>query len=365
MDMELMIKIASKDLDKIKKPGLKASLKETAKKAMGRNVASSDLLFWPAGLLLLGLSECALRDNTDPHLTSAAKELALASATDYIKNWKDQTGEKISFVDDALSGVAMINLFARTGQDHFMQSATKIATFLHRAPKNIEESIIYNPKAGNDYIFADGAGQSAMFLSYYGFIFHKTSATKLAAKQLLNYYNHGIDKTTGLPYHAFSLGEAKKLGLLGWGRAMGWLLMGYSEYVATMKITGNKEEDHINNIILSQYKNLVYTTLSYQRLDGGFSWLLPAVEGEPDTSATAMIGYAIALSLAFDLLPEDESRIRQALLRMKDFVLNHTKNGQVNQALSSCEDLAVHRQVYGHFPWGQGAALAFLSIMNL
>ena len=38
------------------------------------------------------------------------------------------------------------------------------------------------------------------------------------------------------------------------------------------------------------------------------------------------------------------------------------ERGRVGSALSSCEDFGVHYQNYGHYPWGQGAALAAASL---
>ena len=89
-----------------------------------------------------------------------------------------------------------------------------------------------------------------------------------------------------------------------------------------------------------------------------------------------MIGYALAKTLECGLFREEsleaisdiigdsdinEDKITKALLRMQDFLLLHTDKGSVQKSLSGCEDIGVHRQVYGHYPWGQGAALAMLT----
>ena len=108
--------------------------------------------------------------------------------------------------------------------------------------------------------------------------------------------------------------------------------------------------------------------IQISRFDGGFSWLLPAVEGEADTSATAMIAYSMANWLRSGMFQSHAKELseeaKEAIQRAKDFLLENTENGSVLQSLSSCEDLAVHRQIYGHYPWGQGSALAFFSITD-
>ncbi|WP_026669662.1 glycoside hydrolase family 88 protein [Butyrivibrio sp. AE3006] len=382
-ELESFISVAREDLANIHKRSLKDSMKDVAKKALGRPSATKDMIFWPAGVLLFGLTEAI-----SPVISESLKTEITTDINSFIKKWQDEGSEKVSFVDDSVFGAGLLGMYKITDDEKLKQSASKIYDFLNNSPKNRTGSIIYNPKAGNDYIFADGAGQSAMFLSRYGAEIDD-KAFELAATQLINYYDHGMDFRSGLPYHAFTMSTAKKLGLLGWGRAMGWLIMGYAEFLTSIYKTSDIHNDAAGQVILpagidsktldiikEQFINLVRTTLSYQRLDGGFSWQLQSIEGEPDTSATAMIGYALAKTLECGLFREEsleaisdiigdsdinEDKITKALLRMQDFLLLHTDKGSVQKSLSGCEDIGVHRQVYGHYPWGQGAALAMLT----
>ena len=392
-ELESFISVAREDLANIHKRSLKDSMKDVAKKALGRPSATKDMIFWPAGVLLFGLTEAIT-----PVISESLKAEITTDINSFIKKWQDEGSEKVSFVDDSVFGAALLGMYKITDDEKLKQSASKIYDFLNNSPKNRTGSIIYNPKAGNDYIFADGAGQSAMFLSRYGAEIDD-KAFELAATQLINYYDHGMDFRSGLPYHAFTMSAAKKLGLLGWGRAMGWLIMGYAEFLTCIYKTSDIHNDAAGQVILpagidsktldiikEQLINLVRTTLSYQRLDAGFSWQLQAIEGEPDTSATAMIGYALARTLKsgiFDGAATNNSQnssrnvnkggdfdgnstlscesVKQSLLRMQDFILLHSEKGSVQKSLSGCEDIGVHRQVYGHYPWGQGAALAMLT----
>ncbi|WP_026664275.1 glycoside hydrolase family 88 protein [Butyrivibrio sp. FC2001] len=375
--IEQIIRVTEKDLSEINNYSARDALKDVAKKALKRGVTNRDPIFWPAGLLMLGLSEAATSpsDSTSELISKELNSEIIGNLRAYIDKWI-KSGKEVSFVDDSVAGITMIKLYEATGERQFHHGAAKIANFLSQATKNDEESIIYNPARGNDLIYADGAGQAAMFLAKYGTVFHKRNAIALAAKQLINFYNNGFDKKSGLPYHAFSLAEEKKAGIIGWGRAVGWLMLGYSEILSNI----NKEENHgdgpIGDAILkstseklmSEFYSLIKVTLEYQRPDGGFSWLLPAVEGEADTSATAMIAYSMANWLRSGMFQSHAKELseeaKEAIQRAKDFLLENTENGSVLQSLSSCEDLAVHRQIYGHYPWGQGSALAFFSITD-
>ncbi|WP_408070062.1 glycoside hydrolase family 88 protein [Butyrivibrio sp. JL13D10] len=375
--LEQIIKVAQKDLIQINNYSAKDALKDAARKALKRATTNRDPLFWPAGMLMLGLSEAALSPSGSASdlISQSISDDIIKCLNSYIEKWI-KSGSQVSYVDDSVSGITLIKLYQATGERRYHHAASRIANFLSQAPKTADESIIYNPSKGNDLVYADGAGQSAMFLSKYGTVFHKRNALALAAKQLLNYHANGFDKMSGLPYHAFSLENEKKCGIIGWGRAVGWLMMGYSEILANI----SNEETHGNGPIgdsilkstseklMAEFYSLVKVTLQYQRPDGGFSWLLPAVEGEPDTSATAMIAYSLSNWLRSGMfrshaadLAEDAKR---ALISAKAFLLCHTENGSVNQSLSGCEDIAVHRQQYGHYPWGQGSTLALLSIMQ-
>lgn len=375
--LEQIIKVAENDLNNINNYTTRDRVKDAAKKALHRQTTNRDPLFWPAGMLMLGLSEAALSPSgsVSKMISTDLQKEMINSLETYIKRWIKK-GKEVSFVDDSISGIAMVHLYEATGEKLYHHGAAKIANFLSQTMKDDNECIIYNPSKGNDLVYADGAGQSAMFLSRYGKVFHKRNAIALAAKQLIGFHQYGFDKKSGLPYHAFSLSRDQKEGIIGWGRAVGWLMMGYSEILSNICRIEDDSSTPIDASIvkntaeklMAEFYNLIKVTLEYQRPDGGFSWLLPAVDGPADTSATAMIVYSMANWLRSGIfithaadLSED---VKKAVLEARSFLLANTENGSVNASLSSCEDLAVHRQIYGHYPWGQGCSLAALSIIE-
>ncbi len=344
-----MINVARQDLNNINKYSAKDILKDTAKRVIGRPASNRDMLFWPAGMLLLGLTDAYLSLPSDDSL----KGEILEDIKNYVDTWAEATDEKISYVDDALAGLSILSLFTTTGDKKYLSYAGKIYDFLCSYPKDKNGSIIYNRSASNDYIFADGVGETVMFLSRFSAITRSDEARTLAKKQLENFHRNGMDKLSGLPYHAFSSEKNSKLGLLGWGRACGWLFMGYGEYINCFRSSDDE--------IKSQFIELSETLLKLRRPDGGFSWHVPSIEGAPDTSAASMIAYGFSQGLSCGIYGTDTEKYNKAVLDATAFIEQHTKNGSVNDALSGCEDLGVHRQVYGHFPWGQGAALALIS----
>ncbi len=64
-----------------------------------------------------------------------------------------------------------------------------------------------------------------------------------------------------------------KYGIIGWGRATGWLLMGMSGIICD---TGDKE-------VLAAFREIIDAVFTHQRRDGLFSWQLEAMDGPADT----------------------------------------------------------------------------------
>lgn len=346
-----MVREAIRKLDTINDVSPIKRAKELVKGAMGRSIRPRDPMFWPAGLLMLGLIQA--RDK----FTSSHREESLiaeidGAILDYVNTWNNKYDGVIDYIDDSLAGVAMVKMYTRTREAIYRSGAERIWDFVRNAPTDEEGSIIYNPGRKNQNIFADGVGQTAMFLSNYGKEFDHAAGLSMARTQLLNFRKHGMDKRSGLNYHGYELRDQSgagaatvdKKGLIGWGRATGWLMMGLSEY---LKCTDGKDTE-----LTVWYKELADLIYSYTKPAGGFSWLLPATEAHLDTSATGMLLYGIRDAYGVDdLAPAIES-----------LFANTTDSGIVTSALSSCDDFAVHYQIYGDFPWGQGAALMALSL---
>lgn len=333
-------------------PGQRA--KDLVKNALGRSVRTRDPMFWPAGMLMLGLSEAGRRAASEGSDDMTAK--IDRAVLDHMRLWKEKYGRKISYIDDALAGVAFVRLHERTEDEklrsELREAADKIYKYLQEAARDPEGTIVYNADRSLSNVFADGIGQTAMFLSAYARAFGVTDAEKLARVQLANFMKHGMDDRSGLPYHGYALakdGTCEKRGVLSWGRAAGWLIMGLSEYVKVSDETQAEE----NAGIIDWYRGLSKALLTYQKSEGGYGWQVQAVDGHTDTSATGMIVYGL-LNGGGAAAGEVEASLKA--------LLNSTEGGKVVSALSSCDDFGVHYQTYGNYPWGQGAALAAISL---
>jgi hypothetical protein len=393
-----LVRETIRELDDIMKVSPRDRVKDLAKSALGRSVRTKDPMFWPAGMLLLGLAEarnvlffCASEaDATSAE--SAGKAAALIEDIDaallrHLHLWKDKYGGKIEYIDDALAAAALLKMSygdgdsgtfseIRSGEESCVSPckclpgkelsglcrlfADRMYAYLQNAPRDDDGIIVYNASKSSS-IFADGIGQTSMFLSLYGRCFGEDRALDLAKKQLLGFMKNGMDEKSHLPYHGFARGEdgsIEKKGVLSWGRAAGWLIMGLSEYVRCMRMerTSGADADGAgadDTLLLDWYKELTTALLTYTRPDGGYSWQVQAIDGHLDTSATGMILYGILNGCG--CAQKDMTRGRELFDR-------ETSDGKVGNALSSCDDFGVHYQTYGNYPWGQGAGLAFVSL---
>ena len=69
-------------------------------------------------------------------------------------------------------------------------------------------------------------------------MFGNAEAAALARRQIGSFLNYGMDYLSSLPYHGYDRQSGVKYGIIGWGRATGWLLMGMSGIICD---TGDKE----------------------------------------------------------------------------------------------------------------------------
>lgn len=306
-------------------------LKDTVKKLCGRAVPERDPIFWPAGLLMLGLVEAGK--------TQAVKE--------YLQLWL-QEGGQVRYVDDALAGYVILRLYEADGDPMWKEAAEHIWAFLRSAPTDEAGAIIYNPSRGNAWIYADGCGQTSLFLSRYAKVFGAAEAADLARVQIGSFLNSGLDVRSGLPYHGYDAKSGLRYGIIGWGRAVGWFLMGLAGYLS----------DREDPEAAAAAREMTDSVFSYLRRDRLFSWQLEALDGPLDTSASGMIYWSADRLCEAGVLKDFD---RNLLADGADALRRQINGGKVFGASAECTDFAQYRQEYGSYPWGQGAVLAFLA----
>lgn len=339
-----MVKEAEYELLKYPKRNIGYRLKRTIKMLAGRKVEPIDKINWPNGLL----AKC-LADYYKEHKNSEEARIIVNTLKKYYDKWIG-SNHKMYYLDDAFSGMALIDLHQITGEDKYKQAADKIAQYLFHHETDNAGSLSYRPKQKNDYIFADAIGMVCPFLCKYGSTYGDMNAVNLAVTQLQNFIGFGMDEKTGLPYHGYQYESGVKYGIIGWGRAVGWLMIGMAESLAYMEETRPSYEP-----IKQAYRRLVDKVEAYQLEGGLYSWQLGAKDGPVDTSATAMILYAIARSLDTKVLIGIH---KSRMMRGREALWNSVKEGKIYGCLAECQGFGMYPQVYGAYPWSLGPALS-------
>ena len=271
----------------------------------------------------------------------------------YYDKWIEK-GSSIDFVDQAINGYTLIYLYEVTKKGRYKELLDSILKFLMDHPKVENDSIPYRIKVSDD-IYIDALGMVCPFLCRYGSKTNNTEAIDLGAKQIVNYINNGLDYHTGLPYHGYNLHHNTKLGIIGWGRAVGWLLIGMVDSLEYIP----EDNTHYDQIKVS-FINIVGQVVTFQNKKGHFAWQLSATEGFADTSATSMICYAIKRGMMLGIL--DSIYIKNTAVAM-EYLRESVQDGVVTGSSAECRGFSIYPQKYAAYPWAQGptTALATLS----
>lgn len=365
----------------------KTRVKECIKKyLLRRQTAPEDLIFWPTGLLAAGLweyrqSSLTGRGQEEPERADAGKQtstagmMALAAEGDriarretvlqveqalaaYYDRWMKK-GCPVHYLDDLLAGETLLSAYGAyraCGRENAVVRADnadacgkaleKLADYALHYPTDETGSFPYRAAQKNGYVFVDAIGLACPFLYQYGVAYDRADAMELAVKQIINFVAYGMDGDTGLPYHGYAVNDAYKYGIIGWGRAAGWLLRGMAGCMTTEYGAGRLGDS---------YLRLAEAVLPYQHKEGYFSWQLQATDGPSDTSATGMICAALKQGIELHILTEP--KYEQALQMGRHAVNRSIRGGRVYDCSGECEGFGQYPQRYGAYPWALGPAL--------
>lgn len=314
-----------------------------------RDTAPQDLIFWPTGLLAAGLWDYSQSEPVQ------WVEQALGA---YYTRWMKK-GCPIFYLDDLLAGETLLsayNMYVESGRGNGIvneqnagacQAAIeKMADYGMAYPTDEMGSFPYRAAQNNGYVFVDVIGLACPFLYRYGLAYHRSDAMELAVKQIVNFEAYGMDGSTGLPYHGYVVNTGYKYGIIGWGRAAGWLLRG---------MIGCMASEYGAERLRVSYIGLLDAVLPYQHKDGYFSWQLQAMDGPADTSATGMICAALEQGIKLHILTDP--KYEQALQIGRNAVYRSSRDGQVYDCSGECEGFGQYPQRYGAYPWALGPAL--------
>lgn len=347
--------------------------KEKLKRLVKENVlrqklAPIDPFSWPNAMLGEGLLAC---------YESAGDHRCLEAVVSHLKRWK-KAGYPIHYVDNIMNGslaLRMQTLVSKKEAKDVLaicrEAEHACAAWLRTALRTGKGILPYRTRHP-DWLFADTLGMVCPFLCRYGAENADEELLGLGILQLTQFLEKGMDERSGLPYHGYDEKNGMKYGIIGWGRACGWLMKGLAESLPC--IPANRAE---YRILKEAFQSLAEAVCKYQRPDGGFSWQLEALEGHRDSSAEGMIGAALMKGMRAGMLTESDDGSAAALLqakqpalqgaffynnlvRLEEILQQSVTGGTVGDCSGECRGFAEYPQNYGSYPWGNGSVLEFL-----
>lgn len=370
-----------------------------------------------------GSKECEADRESAGNGKGAESSRIIGAVRQYFDRWIER-GMPVYYLDDTLCGTALLWLYEATNEGKYKAGADRLADYLLALGKTEADgagSIPYRPMQGNGHVYVDGIGMMCPFLAMYGVKSGKREAVELALVQVKNMLAYGMDAKSGLPYHGFQYEKKEKYGIIGWGRAAGWFLMGMQGVLYWLRegkkaygnnrMDGHGKETGSGFAYEGEYRELrrafgalLEAVRPYQREDGGFSWQLEAMEGPADSSATAMIARALQFWLECGQdVPEGAARAagcgmdraargcidtaaggstgrrhgrgigedmaekekwEEMLQGAVRFLDASERDGRVYNCLGECMGFSQYPQVYGAYPWALGAALEVWAVLE-
>lgn len=373
-----MIKPAAAMLDTYPVVTTKQKIKRWIKTCVpGMTPEKPERYSWPQALLAMGLLQ-AYEQTKD--------KTALSSVFSYLRRWKN-SGYPISHVDHVMNGSVALwteEILTREKREDAeslealwicREGADICAGWIKAAKKTADGILAYRSQHPN-WLFADTLGMLCPFACRYGVQKQDKELLNLGIRQLELFFQKGMDEKTGLPYHGYDEKTGMKYGIIGWGRACGWMLLGLSQSIlwiseqpagaeqaeqsAACPSSQSVAREGCNRLLLLQ-QQLLDSIFVWQRADGGFSWQLQAQEGHRDTSAEGMIGYGARLAAETAAVQRSE-QWSPALSSLAAIMQTSIQKGYVTDCSGECKGFAEYPQVYGTYPWGSGSALAFLAV---
>lgn len=299
--------------------------------------------FWPNGLLATSLEWSHRVDKNETDLNVLKK---------YYDSWM-KAGLPIKNPDYTINGYSLIYLYNFSKDEKYLNAIKKLNRYLKNIKKTERNSIPYRENRPTK-VLIDSLGMLCPFLCRYGATFNDKDSIDLATVQLTNFFNFGMDKISGLPYHGYDTEKNVKLGIVGWGRAIGWLLIGLVDSLEYIP-----ESHQSYDFLKKKLQKTVDNVIKYQDKKGNFSWQITLTEGYNDTSSTSMIIYAIKRGMMLNLL--SDSYLKNVELAL-DALLNQIINGKVDNCSAECRGIGMYPQIYGNYPWAQGPTTSLFAI---
>ena len=303
---------------------------------------------WQEAALVLGLTEYI--SSTNDSVAQSDIQKFFNSKLNAFGAWKIKPTE----TDQAILAYSFLNA---DFIDHQKRKTAFDETYqMILSLKGEDGTVAYKPHNRN-YRFVDTIGFICPFLVSYGLRFNIPEAIELAIKQIKEYQNYGMMPQENIPCHTYELQSKTPAGLFGWGRGLGWFVIGLIDTWNALPENHPKKKD-LEEIIIKTAKS----AFKFQRENGGFSWLVFVKEARIDSSTVATLSWFFTLASQIPEIAEDCKFAKEKGLEYLKKVTR--RNGAVDFSQGDTKAIGVYSQNFEILPFTQGFVLRTLFNTN-
>lgn len=309
-------------------------IKKFILKLVGVNRISKDIYNWKNCLLALSLIEGYKVTKNDKIIKIVEK---------YVDNFNENY--MIKEIDSAVMGELLIELKKINNTNKYDKKINQIYFYIKEAPIDKEGSKLYRKQMKN-YIFADTIGLVCPFLFKNAKIFNNLESEKLGILQIDNFIKNAQDNESNLFYHGYNLETNECCGIVGWGRAEGWVLRGIVE---GLEFINDDKKIEYSRFLEKHFKIINNHIVN----DKYLPWALTCKKGHIDTSSMTMIFYAFYKYNNINIT---------SFRKFIDGIVEYDVSGKLVSCSAECNGFSQYPQMYGNYSYGQAFYLLIISL---
>ena len=216
-----------------------------------------------------------------------------------------------------------------------------------------EQQYIWYRTHAKGTIYVDTVGFVAPFLVSYGKRFHEEKYVALGLEQIKLYYDKAMLPNFTLPCHAYDIRQNIPLGVYGWGRGLGWFLIGTME--SYLQLDPDERPDWLTDLVLK----MAETVMTFQHEDGGLGSML-AIHSSYDSSITAVAGYYL---MQCSQIFSNAAYMESAQKCMHKLMKMTRRDGTLDFCQGDTKGIGIYSSTYDRMPFAQGFALALARML--
>lgn len=197
--------------------------------------------------------------------------------------------------------------------------------------------------------FVDTIGFICPFLTYYGQKFNKPEYVDLAILQIKKYIDVAFLKDKWLPAHAFDLDKKVPLGIYGWGRGLGWFILGITDTYFELD-DAHPEKTFVKDVII----NTATDALEFQKENGSFNAMMAVGSSRHDSSITCLAGWLFFTAFT---ITNDKKFLKAAQLTLESLMKVTRRNGIIDFCQGDTKGIGHYATTFDVMPFVQGLTI--------